>query len=117
MSNIPTQGTKHFGIHYAASSPLELVGFTDLDWVGDSTDRKSNLGYVFMIAHGPICWSSKKHHTISLSPAEVEYRGAMNATTQCVWLQDILGELGFAFDSPTIIWCYNQSEINISTDP
>ena len=25
------QGTKHLGIHYAASSPLELVGFFDLD--------------------------------------------------------------------------------------
>ena len=34
------QGTKHFEIHYAASSPLELVGFTDSDWVGDSIDRK-----------------------------------------------------------------------------
>ena len=38
----------------------------------------------------------------------------MNETTQCVWLRGILGELGFAFDSPTIIWCENKSEINIS---
>ena len=35
------QGTKHFGIHYATSSPLELVGFTDSDWAGDSIDMKS----------------------------------------------------------------------------
>ena len=41
----------------------------------------------------------------------------MNATTQCVWLQGILWELGIALDSPTIIWCDNKSEINISTDP
>ena len=50
------RGTKHFRIHYVASSPLELVGFTDYDWVGDYINRKSNLGYAFMIAHGPICW-------------------------------------------------------------
>ena len=49
-------GTKHFGVHYAASSPLELVGFTDSDWDGDSIDIKSTSGYVFMLAHGPICW-------------------------------------------------------------
>ena len=41
----------------------------------------------------------------------------MNAATKCVWLQGILGELGFALDSPTVIWCDNKSEIKISTDP
>ena len=76
----------------------------------------SNSGYVIMFAHGPIDWSSKKQHTISLSSVEVEYKGAVNATTQCVWLQGILGELGFAFNSPTVIWCDNQSTINIFTN-
>ena len=32
-------------------------------------------------------------------------------------LQVILGEIGFAFDSPTVIWNDNQSAINISTSP
>ena len=41
----------------------------------------------------------------------------MNATTQCVWLQAILQELGISLDSPTVIWCDNKSEINISTEP
>ena len=68
-----------------------------------------------MIAHRPIFYSSKKHHTISLSSAEVEYRGAMNAATQCVWFQGFLGELGFAFDSPTVIWCENKIETKIYT--
>ena len=27
------QGTKHFGVHYVAGSPLELVGFTNSDWL------------------------------------------------------------------------------------
>ena len=48
------QGTKHFGVHYVASSPLELVGFSDSDWVGDPNDRNSTSGYVFMIKNGPI---------------------------------------------------------------
>ena len=50
------QGTKHLDIHYASSSPLKIVGFTDSDCDGDSTYRNSNLGYVFMLAHGPIFW-------------------------------------------------------------
>ena len=40
----------------------------------------------------------------------------MNAATQCVWLQGILWELDVALDSPTVIWCENKSEINISID-
>ena len=48
------QETKHFGIHCAASSPLELVGFTDSDWDRDSTNRNSTSCYVIMLAHGPI---------------------------------------------------------------
>ena len=111
------QGTKHFRVHYVASSALELVGFTDSNWAGDSIDKNSTSGYVIMISYGLMFFPSKNQHTISLSSVEAEYRGVVNTNTQCVWLQGILGELGFSFDSPTVIWCDNKSEINISTDP
>ena len=75
------QGTIHFGVHYVVGSPLELVGFSDSDWDGDPNDMKSTSGYVFMLSHGTICRSSKKQHTISLSSAEAEYRGAVIAAT------------------------------------
>ena len=110
------QVTRHFGVHYVIGSPLELVGFYDSDCVGNPNDRKTTSTYVFMLAQGPICFSRNKQHTISLSSTEVEYRGAMNAATQCLWLQVILRELGVSFDSPTVIWCDNKSAINISTD-
>ena len=48
------QGTKCHGIHYVALSILELVGSTDSDWEGENTNRKSNSGYVIMLADGPI---------------------------------------------------------------
>ena len=69
-----------------------------------------------MFSEDPIFLSSKKQHTISLSLAEAEYRAAVNAATQCVWLQGILREFGVTIDSPTKIWVDNQSPINISTD-
>ena len=48
------QGTRTYDIHYATDSELELVGYTDFDWAGDSIDRKSTSGYVFMLGGGPI---------------------------------------------------------------
>ena len=50
------QGTKHFGVHDATSSPLELVGFAHSDWDGDSIKIKYTSGYVFMLENGPIFW-------------------------------------------------------------
>ena len=94
-----------------------MVGFTDSDWEGDSIDQKSTSGYVFMFGGGPICCSSKKQAAIALSSAEAEYMGAVNACIQAVWLQGILYEFEIGSDLSTIIFCDNQTTINISTDP
>ena len=53
------QGTRTYGIHYAADFELELVGYTDSDWVGDSIDRKSTSRYVFMFGGGPFAGLEK----------------------------------------------------------
>jgi hypothetical protein len=110
------KGTPSFGIFYAADCPLSLIGYTDSDWVGDGTDRKSTSGYVFIFGSGPFCWSSKNQSMISLSIAEAEYRGVMNAATQGVWLWGLLFEFGIQYPLPTVIFCDNQGSIQISTD-
>ena len=89
------QGTRTHQIFYKAKSDLELVGFTNSNWVGDNTDQKYTSGYVFMLEEGPVSWSSKKQSAIALLSTEAEYRGVVNATTQCLSLQGILGECGF----------------------
>ena len=94
-----------------------MIGFTDSDWVGDNTDRNSTSGYVFILAEGPmfvlaegpISWSSKKQSAIALSSTEAEYRGVVNAATQCLWLQGLLGECGLESKYSTTIYCDNQS--------
>ena len=107
------QGTRTHGIFYKAKCDLDLIGFTNSDWVGDNTDQNSTSGYVFMLAEGPIIWSSKNQSAIALSSIEAEYIGVVNATTQCLWLQGILGECGFETEFSTIIYCDNQSTILI----
>ena len=60
------QGIRTHGIFYKAKYDLELIGFTNSDWESDSIDKKSTSGYVFMLAEGPISWSSKKQSAIAL---------------------------------------------------
>eukprot|EP00253_Pinus_taeda_P009240 PITA_09240 len=100
----------------AEASPL-LVGFTDSDWVGDPDDRKSTVGYVFTLGSGPITWACKKQGAISLSSLEAEYRGAVEASKEALWLRQILAEFGFQQQHPTTLWCDNQSAIQLCKDP
>jgi len=111
------RGTVQFGIHYSAETAPLLVGFTDSDWVGDPDDRKSTTGYVFTLGSGPITWAYKKHDAISLSSAEEEYRGAIEASKEALWLRQILSEFGFQEQHPTTLWCDNQSAIQLCKDP
>ena len=68
------------------------------------------------LLEGPISWPSKKHSAIGLSSTELEYRGVVNAATQCLWLQGILGECNFESEFSTIIYCDNQRTIQIYND-
>jgi hypothetical protein len=88
------KGTTSHGIHYVVGCTLDLVSYTDSYWVGDSTDHKSTSGYVLSLGSGPICWSNKKKSTIAFSLVEVKYRGAVNVTTQAIWLQHFLTKVG-----------------------
>jgi len=111
------RGTVQFGIHYNAEAAPLLVGFTDSDWTGDPDDWKSIAGYVFTLGSGPITWACKKQGAISLSSVEAEYRGAVKASKEALWLRQILSEFGFQQQHPTTLWCDNQSAIQLCKDP
>ena len=87
-----SQGVWSFGstlctaIHYNIGGKPLLVGFTDSDWAGDPDDRKSTTGYVFSLGSGPITWACKKQQALALSLAEEEYRAAVNASQEYLWL-------------------------------
>ena len=70
-----------------------------------------------MFGDGPICWSRKKKDAIALYSTEVEYKGAVNACIQVVWLQGILSKLGIGSTLSTVIFYDNQSTIKSSTNP
>eukprot|EP00253_Pinus_taeda_P031053 PITA_31053 len=74
-------------------------------------------GYVFTLGLGPITWACKKQGAISLSSAEAEYRGVVEASKEALWLHQILSEFGFQQQHPTTLWCDYQSAIQLCKDP
>ena len=93
-----------------------MIGFTDSDSAGDPNDRMSIARYVFTLGLGPISWYCKKQSAISLSSAEAEYRGAVEANKEAMWLRQMLSEFGLHQQRPTTLWCDNQSAIQLCKD-
>jgi hypothetical protein len=68
--------TFHCGIFYEAKSQLQVHGYTDADWAGNISNRRSTSGFLFSFGSGAVSWSNKKQSTVALSSTKAEYRGA-----------------------------------------
>jgi hypothetical protein len=68
--------TPEFGIWYSASSSLDLVGFSDADFVGCGIDRKSTSGSCHFLGSYLVRWSSRKQSSVAQSTTEDEYVAA-----------------------------------------
>jgi hypothetical protein len=70
-----------------------LMGYSDSDYAGDVSSRKSTTGVLFFLNRSPISWQSTKQSIVAQSSYEAEYVVAANASCQALWLRRVLGEL------------------------
>ena len=107
------KGTIDLGLYYGRDHDYNLYGYTDSDWVGSATDRKSTSGGCYYLGSAMISWFSKKQSSVSLSTAEAEYIAACYACFEVIWLWKMMsGIFGMEVDT-TVILCDNQSCINM----
>ena len=103
------KGTTTFDLFYSSSKKIEIVGYSDNDWGGDSDERKSTSDNCFMIEKTVCLWSSKKQSIVALSTCEAEYVAAAASACQSVWLSNIMTQIGFNLDVPIKIYVDNVS--------
>lgn len=72
------KGTISHGLQLNKTTSNSLVAYSDADWAGCPTTRRSTSGYCVFLRENLISWSSKRQHTFSRSSAEAEYRGVAN---------------------------------------
>ncbi|GKB60235.1 ribonuclease H-like domain-containing protein [Tanacetum coccineum] len=104
------RGTLDHGVQLFASSTTSLVAYSDADWGGFPTTRRSTSGYCLFLGNNVLFWSSKRQPTLSCSSAEVEYRGVANFVVETCWLRNLLRELHTPLSFATLVYCDNQKE-------
>ncbi|GJU09762.1 ribonuclease H-like domain-containing protein [Tanacetum coccineum] len=82
------------GFHSYTTS---LVAYSDADWAGCPTTRRSTSVYCVFLGNNLLSWSSKRQPTLSRSSAEAEYRGVANVVAETCWLRNLQRELHTPF--------------------
>jgi hypothetical protein len=98
------KGTSDYGLWYRQTDEVKLHGFTDADWAGSPTDRKSTSGGIFSIGSTTVSWYSRKQRSVALSSAEAEYMAASQAACEAIWMRKILVGLFGSHLDPTVIY-------------
>lgn len=105
------------GIFFKKTSSRDIEIFTDADWVGSTSDRRSTSGYCTYVWGNLATWQSKKQSVVSRSNAEAEFRAIAHGICEGIWLRRLLEELGVSNKKTMKMFCDNQSAISIARNP
>lgn len=109
--------TNTHDIQLKPTTTSKITAYTDADWAGCTTTRRSTSGYCVFLGDNLVSWSSKWQPTVSRSSAEAEYRGVANVVAEKTWIQNLLLELHCPISAATIVYCDNVSAVYLSTNP
>ncbi|CAL8079731.1 unnamed protein product [Prunus armeniaca] len=105
------------GLIFSKYGHTDVEGYTDVDWAGSTTDRRSTSGYFTFVGGNLVTWRSKKQNVVSRSSVEAEYRGMAHGVCELLWLRRLLRDLGFGPKKPMDLYCDNKAVIAIARNP
>lgn len=105
------------GLMFRKQENREIKVFTDADWAGSRTDRRSTSGMCSFVWGNLVTWRSKKQSVVSRSSAESELRSLAHGVCEGIWLKRLLSDLRIQINGPIKMMCDNQSSLSMSKDP
>ena len=97
------KNTLDYGLTYSCDFELSLHAFIDADYGGCRDTQRLTSGYIFMMASGPVTWSSKHQATVTLSTVEAKYVAMSRCAQQMIWMHSWLGEVEVEYSTPGLI--------------
>jgi len=104
------------GILLSKNDHLNIIGYTDVDWAENMTDRKFTLGYFTFVRGNLVTWKSKKQNVVALSSAEGEFRGMTKGLCEILWIKGLLKKLGCLIEIKIKMYCDNKAAITIANN-
>ena len=114
------KGTRTHGLCLGGDDkwrPGALEAWSDADWGGDLSDRRSTSGYVLKLYGSAVSWGTVKQKTVALSTAEAEYYALTEAIKDIIWVRSMLLDFGVLPERAVTIHCDNQSAIALAKNP
>ncbi|RVW79952.1 Retrovirus-related Pol polyprotein from transposon RE2 [Vitis vinifera] len=105
------------GLFFQRTTKKEIEIFSDADWAGSVTDRRSTSGYCSFVWGNLVTWQSKKQSVVAHSSAEAEFRAMAQGICEEIWLNRLLEELRVPLKHPMVLYCDNQAAISIAKNP
>jgi hypothetical protein len=114
------KSTRDLSLTYTGNTDRTLTGYVDAAYADNVDTARSTTGYLFMLCGGAIDWKSTCQHTVARSSCEAEYMALSDATTEALYLRNIMHDFFPLQDrASTTIFSDNQSALKIgkSTAP
>ena len=108
------KNTLDHGLTYSRDFDLSPSAYVDSDYGGCKDTRRSTSGFIFTMAGGAVCWSSKRQTTVALSTVEAEYVAMSRCAQQMVWMHSWLNEVQIDFQLPGLIKGDNRGAIALT---
>jgi hypothetical protein len=98
---------------YERSGSLEIVGYSDSDFVGCLDTDRSTSNYVFKLVGGAISWSSSKQTVMTSSMIYAEFVACYEAVGQTMWLKKFVLGLRVidSIERPIKLYCDNEPAV------
>lgn len=99
---------------YRKSDSLEIIGYSDSDFVGCQDSMKSTTGYIFMLAGAAVSWRSAKQSLVAPSTMATEFVACYEASNQALWLRNFVTGLRIveSIQTPLRMHCDNNSAVS-----
>lgn len=112
------KGTVNHGILFPKGDQmLSITAYSDADFAGDKTTRKSTSGTIIKVGDAPVVWSSQKQRSVALSTTESEYIAASQTTKELIWVRRLMNDLVKCKVQTPTMYVDNQSAIKLVKNP